>query len=183
MDMQKMKERMFIAGGLIGLPAITWALLAWEPFGRLLARLFPEMFYNEVGRFVPYTPFDALLSTILLAMYAAVPIAAILLVIGVMRSVRHNGAEKTARTVEKGVETTAVGIVYVLSGLWTAVLGIAGWAAREMAAAAEEERQREEENRLSGDSAMEWDEFDWDNRRVPNHSPAIIPDKGLFHDY
>ncbi|MDX1252294.1 MAG: hypothetical protein IDH49_08635 [Gammaproteobacteria bacterium] len=181
MDMKKVKKRMLIAAGLIGLPVITWALLAWEPFNRLLARFFPEMFYDNLGRFVPYTPVDAMAAMIVLTVYAAVPLAVILLVYGGVRSVRRRGA---AGTVEKGVETTAVGIVYVLSGLWAAVLGIAGWAAREMAAAAaEEERQREEENGLFGDSAMEWDEFDWDNRRMPNHSPAIIPDKGLFHDY
>lgn len=139
MDMQKMKERMFIAGGLIGLPAITWALLAWEPFGRLLARLFPEMFYDEVGRFYPYTPIEAFGAAVVLTAYAVVPIAVILLVVGMVRSVRKNGAQKTARTVEKGVETTAVGIVTVLSALVTGVLAIAGFAAREIATGADDE--------------------------------------------
>lgn len=39
MDMKTVKRRMLIAAGLIGLPVITWALLAWEPFDRLLGHL------------------------------------------------------------------------------------------------------------------------------------------------
>lgn len=116
-----MKKRMFIAAGLIGLPVITWALLAWEPFDRLLARFFPEMFYDEVGRFVPYTPFDALLSTILLAVYPAVPIALILLVCGVVQSVRRRGAAGTAIRAGRIVYR---GSVVVLVAVWSMVLMI-----------------------------------------------------------
>jgi hypothetical protein len=172
MDMKTMKRRVLIAAGLIGLPVITWALLAWEPFDRLLARFFPEMFMGEFGRFVPYTPFDALMSTILLTVYASVPIAAILLVVGVVRWVRQKWSEKTAKTVEKGTEA-AVGIVYVLTGLWAVVLGIAGFAARAMANSAEDiqEKNYMDINRMAEWEPWEWAEYDWGNRRQDaNHN-------------
>lgn len=147
-------QKVFVIGVLCGLPVITWALLAWEPFDRLLAHFFPEMFTDEVGRFLPYTPFDALAATIVLTVYAAAPVALILLVLGMVRSVRQKGFEKTAKTVEKGVETAAVGIVTVLSALVTAVLGVVGFATRNLPDTAEQE-----ENGLFGGATIGGDEF------------------------
>lgn len=162
-----MNHKAFVITGLCALPVITWALLAWEPFDRLLARFFPEMFTDGIGRvvgFVPYTPFDALAATIVLTVYAALPVALILLVRGVVQSVRQNGTEKTARTVEKGAEATAVGFVTVLSALWMGVLGVAGFAARSMENSAEQE-DRDEENPLFGLPEIKLDEYDWGDRR------------------
>lgn len=180
MDMKTMKRRVLIAAGLIGLPVITWALLAWEPFDRLLGHFFPEMFYDNLGRFVPYTPIDAMAATIVLAVYAAVPIAVILLVVGTVRSVRKNGTEKTVTTVEKGVEATAVGIVTVLSALATAMIAVAGFAAREIRYIQEEDY--DDIDRTAEREPWDYDEYDWDSRSMPNHSPPVIPDKGLFHN-
>lgn len=117
-----MKKRMFIAAGLIGLPVITWVLLAWEPFDRLLARFFPEMFMGEFVRFVPYTPFDAFLATILLTVYAAVPLVVILLIYDAMvRSVRRRGAAGTA--IRAG-RIAYRGSVVILVAVWGMVLVI-----------------------------------------------------------
>lgn len=120
MDMRKMKKRMLIAGGLISLPVMTWALLAWEPFSRLLGHFFPEMFYDEVGRFVPYTHFDALLTTIQLSVYASPTVLAIFLVYVIARSVRRRGL---GMTVEKG----AMGVTGILSVFWMVMIAVAGF--------------------------------------------------------
>lgn len=150
MDMKTVKRRALIAAGLIGLPVITWALLAWEPFNRLLAHFFPEMFYDEVGRFVPYTPIDALGATIVLTVYAAAPILAILLVVGEVWSVRRRGF---GIKVEKG----PTGVIGVLSVFWMVMIAAVGFIMdalevdEEYARAEEEEEEREKE----------WQE-DWD---------------------
>lgn len=115
MDMKTVKRRALIAAGLIGLPVITWALLAWEPFDRLLGHFFPEMFYDEAGRFYPYTPIEAFGVAVVLTAYAAVPIAVILLVVGMVRSVRRRGF---GMKVEKG----ATGVIGVLSVFWMVMI-------------------------------------------------------------
>ena len=121
MDMQKMKKRMLIAGGLISLPVMTWALLAWEPFNRLLARFFPEMFYDEVGRFVPLMPVEATAATILLMVYVAPSVLAIFLAYAMARSVRRRGAAGTA--IRAG-SIAYRGSVVVLVAVWSMVLVI-----------------------------------------------------------
>lgn len=166
-------QKVFVIGVLCGLPVIAWALLAWEPFDRLLAHFFPEMFTDEVGRFVPYTHFDALAATIVLTVYAAVPIAVILLVYGMVRSVWQNGAEKAARTVEKGVETTAVGVVTVLSALSTAMIAVAGFAARAMTNTPDDIQEKDyvDINRMAEWEPWEHAEYDWGNRHQDaNHN-------------
>lgn len=139
MDMKTMKRRALIAAGLIGLPVMTWALLAWEPFDRLLGHFFPEMFYDEVGRFVPLMPVEAQALTIILTVCVAVPVAVILLVV---RSVRRRGFGMTAK---KG----AAGMVGILSVLWMVMIAVAGFImdmleVDEDYVRAEEEREEEE---------------------------------------
>lgn len=137
MDRKTITRRMVIAVALIGLPAMIWALLAWEPFNRLVGYFYPEMFYDSLGRFVPYSPTTALAATLVLTVYAAIPSALLLLVIGLVRWVRKTEPEKRSKTVEKVIETTAVGIVTVLSGLATTMIAVVGVVGREVAARAE----------------------------------------------
>ena len=84
-----------------------------------------------------------------------------------VRSVWQNGAEKTARTVEKGVETTAVGVVTVLSVLSTAMIAVAGFAARAMTNTPDDiqEKNYVDINRMAEWEPWEHAEYDWGNRR------------------
>lgn len=137
-----MNHKVFVIVGLIGLPIVTWALLAWEPFDRLLGHFFPEMFYDNLGRFYPYTPIEAFGATIVLTVYAAVPVAVILLVVGMVRSVRRRGL---GMTVKKG----ATGVVGILSVFWMVMIAVAGFVmdmleVDEKYVRAEEEREEEE---------------------------------------
>ena len=175
MDRKTITRRMVIAVALIGLPAMTWALLAWEPFNRLLGYFFPEVFYDNLGRFVPFTTTMALAATLVLTVYAAIPSARVLLVIGLVRWVRKTEPEKRSKTVEKSIEATAVGIVTVLSGLETvmiAVLGVVGRVVHEQRNMASHGVYLldPEDNTLFGFTNRDGSEYEGGHPPPPKHS-------------
>lgn len=171
MDMKTMKRRGLIAAGLIGLPVITWALLAWEPFDRLLARVFPGMFYDEVGRFVPLMPVEALGVTIVLTVYAAPFVLATFLAYAMVRSVRRRGA---AGTVIRAGRIAYRGSVVVLVAVWGMVLVLAHGMLGFLAFLLEGADDTDDRDRYGCYSG-------WEHRQHRHENPYSPMHRGLFH--